>query len=236
MPETNHFRHGFDFPNESLSRMRSKTRISCFPKLIRQPNNAPDRIDSSLTTTKETFARPQPFLPRKRESTLYPTWIPVSTGISGSGNFLVDLDAIPPPIQNHDPVFPVHLHGDGFAEFLLFFGHVRHARPLLPEGSVAAKLELAPGGKSRIPRPQINEVALSVEDLDTVVAPIRNVDVPVGINGHVGRSIELPFPIPGGAERHQEIAIRRELLDSVVPPVRDVDVAVAVHVDSPRGS
>ena len=31
MPETNHFRHEFDFPNESLPRTRSKKRILRFP-------------------------------------------------------------------------------------------------------------------------------------------------------------------------------------------------------------
>ena len=71
----------------------------------------------------------------------------------GSGGFAVDLDAVSAAVEDHDAVFGVDLDGDGLAEFLFLLGHVGDAGALLPEGGVAAKLELPPSGQAGIAGP-----------------------------------------------------------------------------------
>src|SRR6516225_3836656 len=94
-----------------------------------------------------------------------------------------------------------------------------------------------------------------------MVAPIGDIDVPIGVDGDIGRMIELarariPFSFRGGcdvraevgycigilglldlsilAELHQEPTLWRELLDPMIIPVGDVYIAVLVERNSPR--
>src|SRR6516164_10034906 len=94
-----------------------------------------------------------------------------------------------------------------------------------------------------------------------MVAPIGHIDVPIGVDGDIGRMIELaragiPFSFRGRcdvraevgysigvlglldlsifAELHQEPTLGRELLDPMVVPVGNVYIAVLVERDPPR--
>ena len=74
------------------------------------------------------------------------------------------------------------------------------------------------------------ERALGVEDLDTVILPIRHVQVSLAINADVVRKIELPGVGAGLSPGEQVPPLRRELVDAGVPiAIGDVERAVLRH-------
>ena len=73
-----------------------------------------------------------------------------------------------------------------------------------------------------------------VELLHSVVSPVGDVYVAVGIDSEPSGSVELQLSIAGGAKGPKELAVRGEFLYSVVAPVRNIDIAQFVDAYAPR--
>ena len=82
--------------------------------------------------------------------------------------------------------------------------------------------------------------AALLEDMDlaglpAVVGPVTDVNVSLGVYGHVDRVIDLSRACPLAAEMRDIVAGGCELLHSVVFEVTNVDTTFVVDGDAPRG-
>ena len=89
-----------------------------------------------------------------------------------------------------------------------------------------------------VPNQAGEELAIGLEDVDAaltpaVVAPVADVHVPLGVNGNVGRVVDLAALVAVATELRHELAVLGQLLDAVVARVGDVDVAVLVNGYAP---
>src|ERR1035441_1778968 len=70
------------------------------------------------------------------------------------------------------------------------------------------------------------------EFFDTVVGPIRDINVPPAIQGYPCGQIELAGPFPGPAPMAQEGPGRAEFLDTVISRVRHEDMVLGIDGDT----
>ena len=147
---------------------------------------------------------------------------------------VVNLQPLAGALQHVDAPLVVHLYGDGPVEQLLPLVQVVGHFPALNNGQVQLDSLAAPLGQSSLTKQLCNKVTLGIEDLQSVVLEIRDVDDAFLVHGHLGGPVEFAISVAAGAKLHQELPVGRELLDAVVPPVGHPDVAVVVNLNAPR--
>src|SRR5262247_3567548 len=73
------------------------------------------------------------------------------------------------------------------------------------------------------------ELAIGGEFLDTVVAPVGDIHIALGVHSYAPGEVELALPRAGLAPLQEVGAIGRKLLDAMVILVHDVHVIVSVN-------
>lgn len=73
-----------------------------------------------------------------------------------------------------------------------------------------------------------DNLAIGVEDLDAVVGPVAYIDIALGVDRYVGRTVQLALSGPIAPKLHDELAIGGEFLHAVVLMIRDVHVSLLI--------
>ena len=78
-----------------------------------------------------------------------------------------------------------------------------------------------------------NEATVRGQDLDTIILPVRNIDLTISIHTDTTRAVELADTAARLPETGEPLTLRGELLDAVIAPVSHVDIPVCIKPEPP---